>query len=295
MKQDQAVPPTLDEHGHERHPAWGLIGANRVGSSPPGAVLFDSDIRHQNYVVLRISAAQRKRDLYRDWIGTTRVPFIEVAMSEAQWASFVSSMNVGDGVPCTVLEREGVPGPGMPYEPRLRESMHEVEGAAAASAESVRAAFAAYKASKTAGNLRSLEAAIENVPANLRFAAESLSGHAENVVQRTRADIEAMVVAKAQQLGLEPGELGLIPELTAGPEPEARDPRRGPRYQLTYGSGAHSQKRYVLLDRDRGGTLVYSDDSKSSVIAQAQLFNGFEPADGSEQTYGRQLAERGWR
>jgi len=37
------------------------------------------------------------------------------------------------------------------------------------------------------------------------------------VVQRARADIEAMVVAKAESLGIEPGDLGVsVGQLTAG-------------------------------------------------------------------------------
>ncbi|HEX7088665.1 MAG TPA: hypothetical protein VF192_00920 [Longimicrobiales bacterium] len=202
--------PTFDEHGYETHPAWGLIGAYRVQNGLPGAVLFDSDIRHGNTVRIRLSQAVRQRDLHRDWHGTTgRAGIVEVEMSEAQWASFVSSMNVGDGVPCTLRRREGEEMPGVPYEPRLQESMAEVRSVAEEATEEVAKAFAAYREKKTAANLRTLQYAIENMPSNVTFAAKSLNEHAENVVQKARADIEAMVVAKAHQLGLEPGDLGI--------------------------------------------------------------------------------------
>lgn len=210
-------PTITDQHGYEAHPAFGMIGASRVQTSPPGAVLFDSDIRHQHTVVVRIQTAARKRSLHRDWHGAQR-RLVEVEMSEAQWASFVSSMNVGDGVPCTVRGREGSGGysetPGVPYEPRLRETMDEVRNAAVEAQQKVLAAYEAYEAHKTKDNLRTLKATIDNLPSNLRFAASSLSEHAENVVQRARADIEAMVLTKAQQLGIEPGDLGvaLLPE-----------------------------------------------------------------------------------
>jgi len=149
----EIVPPTINEYGDEVHPAWGLIGASRVSSSPPGASLFDSDLRHQHYVTVRIKAAKRRRDLHRDWIGGGK-EYIEIAMSEAQWASFVSSMNTGDGVPCTVehINREDVPG--FPSESRLGETMNEVRGAAKEAIEKVSAAFAAYQEKKNAANLR---------------------------------------------------------------------------------------------------------------------------------------------
>jgi hypothetical protein len=53
------------------------------------------------------------------------------------------------------------------------------------------------------------------VRTRMEFAAQSLSEHAENVVQRARADIEAVVMVKAQQLGLNPGDLGIPPQLEA--------------------------------------------------------------------------------
>lgn len=213
----EIVQPTENEYGAEEHPAWVLVGASRVSHSPPGKVMFDSDIRHQHYVSVRVKRASRKRDLNSDWKhgqGT----IIEFAMSEAQWASFVSSMNTGDGVPATMTYDSAAGGdqPGMPYEPRLKVSMAEVHGAAARAQEKVQSAYKAYAEKKTAANLRALEIAISHMTPNMDFAAQSLTEHAENVVQRARADIEAYVVTKAQQLGLNPADIGGMPELGAG-------------------------------------------------------------------------------
>jgi hypothetical protein len=190
MSRREITEPRPNEYGDMTHPSWAMIGASRVSHSAGGSALFDSDIRHQHTVTVSISTASRRRDLNRDWLHAER-EFVEVEMSEAQWASFVSSMNAGSGVPCTIRRH----------------------------AAQVREAFAVYREHKTAANLRTLEAVIANMPANITFAAKSLSEHAENVVQRARADIEAMVVTKAQQLGLEPADLGLTsPQLTAGDE-----------------------------------------------------------------------------
>lgn len=217
MMQREIVEPTTDATGDEIHPAWAMIGASRVSSSPPGAVLFDSDVTHQHYVVVRLATASRDRHLHHDW-KRARQTIIEVAMSEAQWASFVSTMNVGDGVACTVQWREGVGRvPEMPYSPRLQESIREVRAAAdmaaakvARAAEAVQTAFdgnAGRKAMREA--LRDLQIALGHMPANTAFAAEALNEHAENVVQKARADIEAMVTAKAQQLGIDTSEVQL--------------------------------------------------------------------------------------
>ncbi len=184
----------------------------------PGAVLFDSDIRHQHYVVVKVSRAARKRDLgYDHKYGRQQI--VEFAMSEAQWASFVSSMNSGSGVPATLLwdaSADNPEVPRVPYDPRLQVSMDETHSAAQRAQADVIAAFEEYSKHKTVGNLRTLQARIENMTPNIDYAATKLSEHAENVVQRARADIEAFVTSKAQQLGLERGELGEMPQLGPG-------------------------------------------------------------------------------
>lgn len=215
----EPLPPTADEDGRETHPAWAMIGAARVQSGSPGAALFDSDIRHQHTVIVRLSTASRRRTLNSDHLMAEK-EFIEVEMSEAQWASFVSSMNSG-GVPCTVRRREDdYMVPGVIFESRIQESMKETRGAADQAFQAVREAFEAYDEKRNAANLRTLKYAIANAPANVEFAGKSLNEHAENVVQKARADIEAMVTSRARQLGIEPGELGALELEPGGPDGE---------------------------------------------------------------------------
>lgn len=186
----------------ESHPSFGMIGAYRAQVSPPGAALFDSDIQHRNIVTVRISTASRKRDLHHDHIMADR-EIIEIEMSEAQWASFVSSMNTS-GVPCTIAFRQGEGRiEGVPFAPRLEESMRETRRAAATAFGEITEAFADYEAKPTKDNLRMLRARISNAVPNVDFAGKSLAEHAENVVQKARADIEAIVAHKAAQLGIE--------------------------------------------------------------------------------------------
>lgn len=212
----EIVTPTLNEHGDETHPAFGMIGASRGSTSRPGATLFDSDIQHAHTVTVRVATASRKRDLNHDWNHRNR-EFVEVEMSEAQWASFVSSMNSGTGVPCTIRRREDDwDVPGLSYEPRLAESMAEVRESGDKAFAEIREAFAVAREKPTKANMKTLEARINNATPSMEFAARSLSEHAENVVQKSRADLEAMVSAKAQQLGLTPADLGGALQLGPG-------------------------------------------------------------------------------
>jgi hypothetical protein len=206
--------PTTDQWGGEVHPAFGMIGASRISISAPGTSLFDSDILHHHTVRIRIMAASRKRQLNHDYIHGGE-QYIEVELSEAQWASFVSSMNVGDGVPCTIRRMNYERIPEFPYDPRLAHSIQETKDAASRAFQDIKDAMAAYEnldpkagAKEKREALSNLHHIIENAAPNVNFAGKSLIEMTENVVQKARADVEAFVVSKARQLGLDPSDIG---------------------------------------------------------------------------------------
>ncbi len=60
------------------------------------------------------------------------------------------------------------------------------------------------------------------------------------------------------------------------------------RYQVKYGDARVSYKAYYLLDSEKG-TVLFESDNKTELIAESQRLNGFNPIDGDEQTYGRQI------
>lgn len=204
------VDSEVTERGDETHPAWGMVSVHRV-SSTPGSVLFDSDVQHQHFVRVTLRRAIRQRSLNRDWLHPESKDLFEIDMSEAQWASFVSSFNTG-GVPCTIRATENNRNvDGLHFEPRLKESMAEVKGAARKMVDRMKAAVEAYDALPPNAGVKArreamdkIRLAVEHTEGNMEFAAKSLEEHTENVVQKARVDIEAMVYAQAERLGLDP-------------------------------------------------------------------------------------------
>lgn len=212
--------PTVTGEGYhggeiETHPAWAVARFNRFSGGQ--SRYFDSDIRHTNGIYLQIDRAERHRHLKMDWIHG-KEQLIEIRMSEAQFGALVSSFGNGSGVPVTLtyVDRERMPD--IDDVPRLEVSRREVGEAAAKGAETVRRAAAAMAAAVNAEKtskkalreaLRSLELAIDHLPADLEFAAKSLHEHTENIVTKARADVEAMVDARAAEFGVSRFELGL--------------------------------------------------------------------------------------
>ena len=78
----------------------GMIQISRISGQ---TVLFGSPFVHQGYVALRIHKAASYRNLSETThrIGN-RNPYIEVYLSYSQFAEAITTMNMGEGVPCTI-------------------------------------------------------------------------------------------------------------------------------------------------------------------------------------------------
>ena len=86
----------------ESHPAYGLAGLSRRNGNP--GVLFGSALDdHDHYITLTVKQADVRHGLGSDrYSASSRLPLIELDFSAAQFAEFITSANIGDGVPCTI-------------------------------------------------------------------------------------------------------------------------------------------------------------------------------------------------
>lgn len=162
------------------------------------AALFDSEHRHANFITLSISRAERTRKLSGDRIYG-REELIEVAMSEAQWAAMISSLNFGSGVPATLqhLMCQRVDPPTV--EDRTTQFEDEMS---ATLAEAVRKLGALKKGKLTKTQQRDIDLIIQEIASNVPFVARQFDEHMETRVQKARSDIEAHMNAAAQRAGL---------------------------------------------------------------------------------------------
>ncbi len=85
---------------HEQHPSYGNIQLGRRNSNPP-KTLFGSAAKHNGYIVISISTAELHRR-HHEFTTYPKKRIIEVEMSEAQFAQFITSGSVGAGTPCTL-------------------------------------------------------------------------------------------------------------------------------------------------------------------------------------------------
>lgn len=189
------------------HPAFGQIGAYRVQGK---TTLYGSDFLHQNFVIVRIHRSQLNRELSRDWHFATD-ELVEVALSEAQWATFVSSMNQGSGVPCTI---QWVRGEGhMPSIPlrveedvtreefsrKARQTAAHVAAAIEEIEGEIGASLSKAKREKILARLTRLRRDLDD---SMPFIARSFDEHMETTVEKAKVEVNAYVQAAVMRAGL---------------------------------------------------------------------------------------------
>jgi hypothetical protein len=191
---------------YETHPSFGAITIGRAQASP-GVPLFQSDLKHHDIIRLTVHTAVRKRDLNHDYVHPEK-PIIEVEMSLAQWAAVISSQGIGSGTPVTLSYIQGqgrIEEP--PFEPRIEESIKEVENSTAKLVEGIARALAVLEdaietkrgVKATRDALRTLKLKVDQAKGNQSFAVRSMANAAEKLVGNAKADIE-MAVLNAQRL-----------------------------------------------------------------------------------------------
>lgn len=87
----------MDDTKITKHPAFGSINISRCQGS---VALYDSPIRHMQFIAITISKAEDHRNLNQHWHFATN-ELVRIEMSEAQFAEAITSMNTS-GTPCTL-------------------------------------------------------------------------------------------------------------------------------------------------------------------------------------------------
>jgi hypothetical protein len=189
----------------ERHPAFAQIGVSRHTGR---TALYGSNFLHHNTINIRIAASELKRDLSHDW-HFAKNQYIEVELSEAQWATMVSSLNVGDGVPCTLRYLRGESIPGLPnpkkrgeqFASEAKETLADVEAHLKVLEEQIGASLLSNNKKKEL--LSSLRMARMNLGENLKFVADSFAKHVETNVEKAKVEVNAYMTSMIHRAGLE--------------------------------------------------------------------------------------------
>ncbi|ELD1608288.1 hypothetical protein HVX40_24020 (plasmid) [Escherichia coli] len=220
MKRKNPVVPTICNNKYGRkivsHPAFGVVQVGRIHTNH--IRLFDSDIDHREFVELTVYKAEMdaSRETPSPCKGSDmRQPLIQFRLSQAQWAAMVSSLGVGEGVPCTIAScREGdlERMPDIAEQKSIREQ-YEQRIIATANKEierlnnQVNELGALLKKGKAGKReleeiYRSISSSVKNLPGNLAFATELMQESMDKIVSSGKAEVEAYVAGSVMRKGL---------------------------------------------------------------------------------------------
>lgn len=204
-----------DPHEVYSHPAYGLI---RV-STPTGNIgpLFGSDIRHSSCVSIEICRAEMHRNLSNDRHHETQV-LLEIEMSHAQFAQFITSPGLHSGTPCTIRRAPpvgtgsyGVPGIAS-IETKHDLIRREIEEAARKRmqqiAEQVKRLGDLIESGKLPkGELREIHKELarhaEQTPGSIGFVVEQAQEAIEKATSHAKIEIETYIAHAAHRIGLQ--------------------------------------------------------------------------------------------
>lgn len=180
------------------HPSYATITSSRISRGKNHA-LFGSSLKTNHPIRIQIQPAELHRDLNHDWIHSHRLPFIEIEMSEGQWAQFVSSMNVGDGTPCTVKFLHGKPVEEPPFlnkvvefQDEFKDSMNKITNDMRKLVkDTVEMLETKKNINKTDREimLKQVEGLILSIKSSLPFIAESFGDQMEKVIEDAKHQI----------------------------------------------------------------------------------------------------------
>lgn len=203
-----------DVHGEKfTHPAFGMISHSRVSGG--NQTLAGSDLRHNHTMVLRVHSATMNRSFHSEKFYQDDI-LLEVAMSESQWATFLSSGNTL-GVPCTINTRaeEAAPlirVPTIEPESAHEKTVNELEDYAKDIVADMRRELAELEdlvnakgsVSKTAlrAKIKSLSHATMETASNIPFVVTCHKEVLEENVQAAKLEVEGYVTQKIYDLGL---------------------------------------------------------------------------------------------
>jgi hypothetical protein len=209
---------------YEEHPSWGMVEFSRVEHGGTCRLFGSNLTNHGTTIMLRVWQAHRKHDLGQDWIHGGSRELIEVEMSAAQFAGLLTTMNIGNGVPCTIRHVQGEQRPEVPPDPgemgRIRAAFRrEIEGDDSErsghgglttrlrdlmdEAKKVLSKDGTVKVSERKALLDRLEMLEQEIRANMPFMLKQFERATEKVATAAKAEVDAFITHAATRLGME--------------------------------------------------------------------------------------------
>lgn len=204
----------------QEHESYGMIGISHTSCSG-GVAMFGSSIKHDRWITLRIKRADVERGLKQDWYHGNET-IVEVALSASQFAQFITTPNVGDGIPCTIQRVAGERMESPPYRGQneifnqeLKEDFNKAmkdSDSLIVEAEEMLSSKGPMKVADKKKLLGKITALVQHVKANMPFLHKQFTRSMDKTVTVAKAEIEGFYTATVMRMGKKALEEGITPE-----------------------------------------------------------------------------------
>jgi hypothetical protein len=198
----------------ETHPSYGQLEISRVTSSHR-VPLYGTSNQCREYITLTIHRSELHRNLHHNWHHSAE-PIIQVAMSPAQFAQAITSLNLGSGTPVTI-ERICADGKCTQIDPppykhdrdifnkEFEEDIRELQEKTDGMVERVKKMAEGKTINKRelTGIIKELEMIQQDINSNIPFMATSFNEHLEKSISSAKIEIDAFIDSKIRQTGIE--------------------------------------------------------------------------------------------
>lgn len=196
------------------HPAFGQITVSRIQGR---RALYGSDFEHHSFVRITVHKSELYRNLSHDRPYPTK-EVVSIDMSEAQWATHVSSFGSGTGVQCTLARVIGEGAiPEFPLRDEGQEFKIEQDKALQEALDNLKALRATIEENvqglskaKQADLLRNVDQSIRKLSDSMPFIADSFAEHMENRVEKAKVEIHAHLGESVRRAGLKALQDGVV-------------------------------------------------------------------------------------
>lgn len=191
---------------HE-HPSYGSLSFSRISGGDPN--LFGTSVKHRDKIKLTLRRCSFDRGLHTNWYHP-REELFEVEMSYTQFAELITSMNMYEGVPCTIKHIMGEVMPSVPYhnpiEVHKKEFEEHTDKAYASSQYLIDMVTKKFNEKKSFTKkdqeeiLSALQQLSMNIGCNQKYQIDCFNEQMEHTVTESKGEIEAFMQYKMYQL-----------------------------------------------------------------------------------------------
>jgi hypothetical protein len=193
----------------QTHPAYAQIRFTRTTGR---ARFYGSELEQDHYITMEIQRSEITRSLTDDRFFASGLPIIKLRLSSGQFAELITSLNVGQGVPCTLEMVNGVPVEKLPEVENRKEFVHRKfsermeQFAKALHAKQRRVKELSAKKTLSKDDQSELNRLMEwltmEVVSNIPFFVECFQETTDKVVLEAKMEVENAIMHKVTSLGM---------------------------------------------------------------------------------------------